>query len=77
MNADKFVDYLDKKVKPEIERLRIGEPLILMDYATPHSNSKTKKYLNESGWTWLPHAPYSPGISINSIYHFILLIQMI
>jgi hypothetical protein len=61
MNAEKFVIFLDEKVKPEIEKLRIGQPIILMDYATPHNSSTTKKYLNESGWTWLSHAPYSPG----------------
>ena len=45
MNKEKFKEFLENKVKPALERLRIGQPVLLLDNATPNNNHLIKKNL--------------------------------
>jgi [histone H3]-lysine36 N-dimethyltransferase SETMAR len=63
MNATLFVSFLEDFVKPAIKKLRIGEPIILMDNARSHTAVLTTKYLKEQKWEHLPHPPYSPDLN--------------
>ena len=38
MNKEKFKEFLENKVKPAVQRLRIGQSVLLLDNATCHNN---------------------------------------
>jgi transposase len=63
MNKEKFKEFLENKVKPAVQRLRIGQPVLLFDNATPHNNDLIKKTLHDLDWLRLPHPPYSPDLN--------------
>lgn len=62
MDQNKFTDFL-QKLKPVIERKRIKNPIILMDFARPHITSNVREYIRRRGWSLLPHASYSPDMN--------------
>ena len=60
MNSTLFVTFLQDYVKPNIRRLRIQRPLILMDNARPHKAHIVTEFIATTNWEVLKQDPYSP-----------------
>ena len=58
-----YLNFLERRVLPEVERKKFGRPIILHDNARPHKHHIVRQFLQEKRWEELDHPPYSPDMS--------------
>lgn len=58
-----YLNFLERRVVPEVQRKKIGRPIILHDNARPHKHRLVREYLQEHRWEELEHPPFSPDMS--------------
>lgn len=58
-----YLNFLEHRVLPEVNRKKFGRPIILHDNATPHKHRIIREFLQEHRWEELEHPPYSPDMS--------------
>ena len=63
VNSIAYLNFLERRVLPEVTRRHIGRPIILHDNATPHKHRIVREFLQEKRWEELEHPPYSPDMS--------------
>ena len=73
INSDPYIKTLQKlkqcywRVRPNRNP---GGMLIHHDNARPHTSLRTQEAIAKSGWTVLPHPPYSPGLAPSDFHLF-------
>jgi len=58
-----YLNFLERRVLPEVERKKFGRPIILHDNAKPHKHRVVRQFFQEKRWEELEHPPYSPDMS--------------
>lgn len=58
-----YLNFLERRVLPEVERKKSGRPIILHDNARPHKHRLVREFLQAHRWEELEHPPYSPDMS--------------
>jgi hypothetical protein len=58
-----YLNFLERRVLPEVNRKKLGRPIILHDNARPHKHRIIKEFLHEKRWEELEHPVYSPDMS--------------
>jgi histone-lysine N-methyltransferase SETMAR len=58
-----YLNFLECRVLPEVDRKKFGRPIILHDNARPHKHRFVREFLQEHRWEELDHPPYSPDMS--------------
>ena len=58
-----YLNFLERRVLPEVNRRKMGRPIILHDNAKPHKHRLVREFLQEKRWEELEHPPYSPDMS--------------
>jgi histone-lysine N-methyltransferase SETMAR len=58
-----YLNFLEHRVLPEVNRKKMAKPIILHDNARPHKHRIIKKFFQEKRWEELEHPPYSPDMS--------------
>jgi len=58
-----YLSFLERRLLPEVERKKIGRPIILHDNAKPHKHRVIKEFFQSKRWEELDHPPYSPDMS--------------
>lgn len=58
-----YLNFLERRVLPEVSRKKFGRPIILHDNARPHKHRIIREFLQEKRWEELEHPPYSPDMS--------------
>lgn len=58
-----YLNFLERRVLPEVNRKKFGRPIILHDNAKPHKHRIIREFLQEKRWEELEHPPYSPDMS--------------
>lgn len=58
-----YLNFLEHRVLPEVNRKKFGRPIILHDNARVHKHRIVKEFLQEKRWEELDHPPYSPDMS--------------
>jgi histone-lysine N-methyltransferase SETMAR len=58
-----YLNFLERRVLPEVTRKKFGRPIILHDNAKPHKHRLVREFLQEKRWEELDHPPYSPDMS--------------
>ena len=58
-----YLDFLEHRLLPEVERKKFGRPIILHDNARPHIHHSVRQFLQAKRWEVLEHPPYSPDMS--------------
>lgn len=63
VDAVTYLNFLERRVLPEVSRKKFGRPIILHDNARPHKHRIINEFLQEHRWEELDHPPYSPDMS--------------
>ena len=63
VDAVAYLDFLERRVLPEVERKKFGRPLLLHDNARPHKHRIIREFLQQKRWEELDHPAYSPDMS--------------
>jgi hypothetical protein len=58
-----YLNFLECRVLPEVNRKKFGRPIILHDNARPHKHRIMREFLHEKRWEELEHPVYSPDMS--------------
>ena len=58
-----YLNFLERRLLPEVERKKFGRPIILHDNATPHKTRIIREFLQSKRWEELEHPPYLPDMS--------------
>ncbi len=58
-----YLNFLERRVLPEVHRKKFGHPIILHDNARPHKYRLVREFLQEHRWEELEHPSYSPDMS--------------
>ena len=58
-----YLNFLERRLSPEVERKKFGRPIILHDNARPHKHRVIREFLQAKRWEELEHPPYSPDMS--------------
>jgi histone-lysine N-methyltransferase SETMAR len=58
-----YLNFLERRLLPEVQRKKFVRPIILHDNAKPHKHRVIREYLQAKGWEELGHPPYSPDMS--------------
>lgn len=58
-----YLNFLERRVLPEVQRKKMSRPIILHDNAKPHKHRLVREFLQEKRWEELEHPPYSPDMS--------------
>ena len=57
-----YLNFLEHRLLPEVEKKKFGRPIILHDNARPHKHRIVREFLQAKRWEELEHPPYSPDI---------------
>lgn len=63
VNHNVYLNFLEHRVLPEVERRKMARPYILHDNARSHKHRVIKEFLQAKRWEELEHPPYSPDMS--------------
>ena len=63
VDALTYLNFLERRVLPEVSRKKFGRPIILHDNAKPHKHRIVGEFLQEKLSEELEHPPYSPDMS--------------
>jgi hypothetical protein len=55
-----YLNFLERRVLPEVHRKKFGRPIILHDNARPHKHRLFREFLQKHRWEELDHPPSSP-----------------
>ena len=58
-----YLNFLERRVLPEVNRKKFGRPIILHDNARPHKHRVIREFLQEKRWEELEHPSFSPDMS--------------
>jgi hypothetical protein len=58
-----YLNFLERRVLPEVHRKKFGRPIILHDNARPHKHRLVREFLQEHRWEELEHPSYNPDMS--------------
>lgn len=58
-----YLNFLERRLLPEVEKKKFGRPIILHDNARPHKHRAVREFLQAHRWEELEHPPYSPDMS--------------
>lgn len=58
-----YLDFLQSRLLPEVEKKKFGRPYILHDNARPHIHYSVRQFFQSKRWEVLDHPPYSPDMS--------------
>jgi len=58
-----YLNFLERRVLPEVTKKKFGLPIILHDNAKPHKHRLVREFLQDKRWEELDHPSYSPDIS--------------
>ena len=62
VNYQVYLDFLEHRLLPEVEKKKFGRPIILHDNARPHIHHSVRQFFQAKRWEVLDHPPYSPDI---------------
>ncbi len=63
INAERYRDFLDRRISDWAMANHVAEPIILHDNARPHKAQIVRELLESKNWTLLPHPAYSPDMN--------------
>lgn len=63
VNRFVYLNFLERRVLPEVNRKKFGCPIILHDNARPHKHRVIQEFLQEKRWEELEHPSLSPDMS--------------
>lgn len=58
-----YLNFLERRLQPEVDRKKFGRPILLHDNAKPHKHRLVRQWLQAKRWEELEHPPYSPDMS--------------
>ena len=58
-----YLNFLEHRLLPEVEKKKFGRPIILHDNARPHIHRAVREFFQAKRWEVLEHPPYSPDMS--------------
>ena len=58
-----YLNFLEHRLVPEVNRKKFGRPIILHDNAKPHKHQSVGVFFQGKRWEEVDHPPYSPDMS--------------